>query len=71
MLKPRLQFMHARRLPRLQPQRLGHTHLLAEFRQSLPAAVQLHAELVALDHTGRPDFHRLSSRPLPSEPRAG
>ena len=40
------------------------THLLPEFRQSVPAGVQLDGELVALTEDGRPDFHRLSSRML-------
>lgn len=40
------------------------THLLPELRGVLPAGVQLDGELVALDDTGRPDFHRLSSRML-------
>jgi bifunctional non-homologous end joining protein LigD len=40
------------------------THLLPEFRRSLPENIQLDGELVALDETGRPDFHRLSSRML-------
>jgi bifunctional non-homologous end joining protein LigD len=40
------------------------THLLPQFRGCLPAGVQLDGELVALDETGRPDFHRLSSRML-------
>jgi hypothetical protein len=37
------------------------THLLPEFRRGLPLRVQLDGELVALDETGRPDFHRLSA----------
>jgi bifunctional non-homologous end joining protein LigD len=40
------------------------THLLPEFRRSLPERVQLDGELVALADEGRPDFHRLSSRML-------
>jgi len=40
------------------------THLLPEFRRGLPLGVQLDGELVALDESGRPDFHRLSSRML-------
>ncbi len=40
------------------------THLLPEFRRGLPPGVQLDGELVALDGTGRPDVHRLSSRML-------
>ena len=40
------------------------THLLPEFRRGLPLGVQLDGELVALDETGRPDFHRLSARML-------
>ena len=40
------------------------THLLPEFRRSLPEGVQLDGELVPLDEAGRPDFHRLSSRML-------
>ena len=40
------------------------THLLPEFRPALPAGVQLDGELVAIDESGRPDFHRLSSRML-------
>jgi bifunctional non-homologous end joining protein LigD len=39
-------------------------HLLPEFRRSLPENIQLDGELVALDETGRPDFHRLSARML-------
>jgi len=40
------------------------THLLPEFRKSVPEGVQLDGELVALGEDGRPDFHRLSSRML-------
>jgi bifunctional non-homologous end joining protein LigD len=40
------------------------THLLPEFRKSVPEGVQLDGELVALAPDGRPDFHRLSSRML-------
>ena len=40
------------------------THLLPEFRRSLPDDVQLDGEIVALAADGRPDFHRLSSRML-------
>ena len=40
------------------------THLLPEFRPALPVGVQLDGEVVALDESGRPDFHRLSSRML-------
>jgi bifunctional non-homologous end joining protein LigD len=40
------------------------THLLPEFRRGLPLGVQLDGELVALDESGRPDFHRLSARML-------
>jgi ATP-dependent DNA ligase len=40
------------------------THLLPEFGRSLPENIQLDGELVALDETGRPDFHRLSARML-------
>ena len=40
------------------------THLLPEFRKSVPAGVQLDGELVAFAADGRPDFHRLSSRML-------
>ena len=40
------------------------THLLPEFRRSLPEGLQLDGELVALAHDGRPGFHRLSSRML-------
>jgi|SRR5215211_298761 len=32
--------------------------------QALPADVQLDGELVAWDHTGRPDWHRLDARVL-------
>src|SRR5687768_4164910 len=35
---------------------------------ALPANVQLDAEIVALDESGRPDFHRLSSRMLHGRP---
>ena len=41
---------------------------LPEFRRSLPEGVQLDGELVALDETGRPDFHRLSSAMLHGRP---
>src|SRR3954454_20111004 len=44
------------------------SHLLPEFRCSLPESVQLDGELVALGEDGRPDFHRLSSRVLPGPP---
>jgi hypothetical protein len=44
------------------------THLLPELRGCLPAGVQLDGELVALDETGRPDFHRLSARMLHGPP---
>ena len=40
------------------------SHLLPEFRRCLPEGVPLDGELVALDESGRPDFHRLSSRVL-------
>jgi bifunctional non-homologous end joining protein LigD len=40
------------------------TELLPELADALPEGVQLDGELVALDETGRPDFHRLSSRML-------
>ena len=40
------------------------THLLPEFRPSLPERLQLDGELVALGEDGRPDFHQLSSRML-------
>jgi hypothetical protein len=40
------------------------THLLPEFRRSIPEGVQLDGELVALAGDGRPDFHRPSSRML-------
>jgi hypothetical protein len=40
------------------------THLLPEFRPSVPTGLQLDGELVALTDDGRPDFHRLSSRML-------
>jgi bifunctional non-homologous end joining protein LigD len=40
------------------------SHLLPELRRNLPSDVQLDGEIVALDETGRPDFHRLSSRML-------
>ena len=40
------------------------THLLPEFRRSLPEGLQLDGELVALADDGRPDLHRLSSRML-------
>jgi bifunctional non-homologous end joining protein LigD len=40
------------------------THLLPEFRRDLPLGVQLDGELVALDESGRPDFHLLSLRML-------
>src|SRR5438046_2856299 len=38
--------------------------LLPEFATALPRDVQLDGELVALDHTGTPDFHLLDSRML-------
>jgi bifunctional non-homologous end joining protein LigD len=44
------------------------THLLTQVGRCLPAGVQLDGELVALDETGRPDFHRLSSRMLHGRP---
>ena len=44
------------------------TPLLPELAAALPADVQLDGELVALDETGRPDFHRLSSRMLHGRP---
>jgi bifunctional non-homologous end joining protein LigD len=40
------------------------TPLLGELAGALPVDVQLDGELAALDDTGRPDFHRLSSRML-------
>ncbi len=40
------------------------THLLPEFRRSLPEGLQLDGELAALAADGRPDFQRLSSRML-------
>jgi len=40
------------------------TPLLGELADALPPDVQLHGEVVALDQSGRPDFHRLSSRML-------
>ena len=40
------------------------TPLLPELAASLPAGLQLDGELVALNDSGRPDFHRLSSRIL-------
>ena len=46
------------------------TDLLPEVRRSLPDGVQLDGELVALDESGRPDFHRLSSRILPAAARS-
>jgi bifunctional non-homologous end joining protein LigD len=42
--------------------------LLPGLAAALPADVQLDGELVALDETGRPDFHRLSSRMLHGRP---
>jgi hypothetical protein len=39
------------------------TPLLPEL-ESLPAGLQLDAELVAFDRRGHPDFHRLSRRVL-------
>ena len=42
--------------------------LLPELAAALPADVQLDGELVAPDETGRPDFHRLSSRMLHGRP---
>ena len=47
---------------------LDMTHLLPEFRRCLPPGVQLDGELVALSESGRPDFHRLSSRMLHGRP---
>jgi bifunctional non-homologous end joining protein LigD len=44
------------------------SHLLPELGGCLPAGVQLDGELAALDETGRPDFHRLSSRMLHGRP---
>src|SRR5215217_7837612 len=43
-------------------------HLLPELRRDLPDGLQLDGELVALDESGRPDFHRLSSRVLHGRP---
>src|SRR4051794_16936363 len=40
------------------------SHLLPEFRRSLPESVQLDGELVALADDGRLDFHRLGRRML-------
>jgi bifunctional non-homologous end joining protein LigD len=40
------------------------TALLGDLAPALPEDVQLDGELVALDTSGRPDFHRLSSRML-------
>ena len=40
------------------------TSPLPEFAQVLPRDVQLDGELLALDASGRPDFHRLSRRML-------
>jgi bifunctional non-homologous end joining protein LigD len=37
---------------------------LPELHDALPTDVQLDGELVAWDHTGRPDWHRLSARVL-------
>ena len=51
-----------------QSRRWNITHPLPEFSSSVPAGVQLHAELVALGADGRPDFHRLSSRMLHGHP---
>src|SRR3954447_7001652 len=44
------------------------SHLLPEFRCTLPESVQLDGELVALGEDGRPDFHRLSTRVLHGRP---
>ena len=44
------------------------TPLLPKLAAALPADVQLDGELVALDETGRSDFHRLSSRMLQGRP---
>jgi bifunctional non-homologous end joining protein LigD len=44
------------------------TPLLPELAAALPEDVQLDGELVALDETGRPDFHRLGSRMLHRRP---
>ena len=44
------------------------TPLLRELAAALPADVQLDGEIVALDESGRPDFHRLSSRMLHGRP---
>jgi hypothetical protein len=40
------------------------TPLLGELADALPVDVQVDGELVALDESGRPDFHRLSARML-------
>jgi bifunctional non-homologous end joining protein LigD len=56
--------MHARFVPRRSRRGWDMTHLLPEFRRRLPLGVQLDGELVALDETGRPDFHGLSARML-------
>ena len=37
------------------------SHLLPEFRRILVDGVQLDGELVAVDETGGPDFHRLEA----------
>src|SRR4051812_42588826 len=40
------------------------TTLLPELGRAIPPDLQLDGELVALDSSGRPDFHRLSCRML-------
>src|SRR5215210_432313 len=47
------------------------TTLLPELADALPPDVQLDGELVALDHDGRPDFHRLGARMLHGRARIG
>ena len=44
------------------------TPLLPDFADALPADLQLDGELVALDESGRPDFHLLSLRMLRDRP---
>jgi ATP-dependent DNA ligase len=44
------------------------TPLLPELSGALPAGLQLDAEIVALDASGRPDFHLLGSRMLHRRP---
>ena len=47
---------------------MGHEPPPSRIGRSRPDDLQLDGELVALDESGRPDFHRLSSRMLHGRP---